>query len=384
MEKIYADNAATTKMSKQAITAMTNCIKEIYGNPSSLHSIGIAAQKTKENAREIIARCLNASPSEIYFTSGGSESDNQAVLTGAGYGIENQKFHIISQKTEHHAILNALKGLEDIFEVTLLDVDNEGRVSPEQVKNALRKDTAFVTIMTANNEIGTIQPIKEIAEICRQNGTLFHTDAVQAVGHIPIDVKDIGCDMLSFSAHKFNGAKGVGGLYVRDGIAVHSLVKGGGQEKGVRAGTENVPGISSMAAALQEKVNKKFFHTKKVIKMRDKLIKELSKIPCSILNGSKTDRLPSNVSMCFDGVEGESLVLMLDIKGICASSSSACTSGSLEPSHVLTAIGRPEKTARGSLRLTISEKTTMKEIDYIIQTVTETVKELREISPDCV
>lgn len=382
MEIIYADNAATTKMSNKAIVAMTNCIKDTYGNPSSIHSVGVAAKKAKEDARKIIARCLNASSSEIYFTSGGSESDNQAVLTGAGYGIENQKFHIISQKTEHHAILNSLKGLEDIFEVTLLDVDSEGRVSPEKVKNALRKDTAFVSIMTANNEIGTIQPIKEIAEICRQNGTLFHTDAVQAVGHIPIDVKNLGCDMLSFSAHKFNGAKGVGGLYVRDGITVHSLVKGGGQEKGVRAGTENVPGIVSMAAALQEKVEKNFNYTKKVVRMRDKLIKELSKIPCATLNGSKTGRLPGNVNMCFDGVDGESLMLMLDIKGICVSAGSACNSGSLEPSHVLTAIGRPEKTARGAIRITISEKTTMKEIDYIIKAITETVNDLRKISPN--
>lgn len=384
MDIIYADNAATTKMSNKAIAAMTKCIKEIYGNPSSIHSVGVAAKKAKEDARKTIAKCLNASPSEIYFTSGGSESDNQAVLTGAGYGIENHKFHIISQKTEHHAILNTLKGLEDIFEVTLLDVDGDGRVSPEQVKNALRKDTAFVSIMTANNEIGTIQPIKEIAEICRQNGTLFHTDAVQAVGHIPINVKDLGCDMLSFSSHKFNGAKGVGGLYVRDGITVHSLVKGGEQEKGARAGTENVPGIVSMAVALQEKIDGGFSHTKKVTRMRDKLIKELLKIPCSILNGSKTDRLPSNVSICFDGIDGESLMLMLDIKGICVSSGSACTSGSLAPSHVLTAIGRPEKTARGAIRLTISEKTTMKEIDYIIKTITETVNELRKIAPDCI
>lgn len=381
---IYADNAATTRMTDFVIEKMTECMKEIYGNPSSIHSVGVKALKAKEDARKNIAFYLNALPEEIIFTSGGSESDNQAIQTGMEYGIENNKFHIISQKTEHHAILNTLKAFENIFEITLLDVDSDGMVSPDQVRKVIRKDTAFVSIMTANNEIGTIQPIKEIAKICRENGALFHTDAVQAVGHIPIDVKDIGCDMLSFSAHKFHGAKGVGGLYVRKGINLKQLIRGGSQEKGNRAGTENIPGIVAMSHALAQSVNNACENTEKIIKMRDRLIEGLLEIPCSVLNGSKTERLPGNVSMCFDGIEGESLVLMLDIKGICASSGSACTSGSLEPSHVLTAIGRPEKTARGALRLSISEDNTPDEIEYIIKTVTDTVKELREMSPDYV
>lgn len=381
---IYADNAATTRMTDFVIEKMTECMKEIYGNPSSIHSVGVKALKAKEDARKNIASYLNALPEEIIFTSGGSESDNQAIQTGMEYGIENNKFHIISQKTEHHAILNTLKAFENIFEITLLDVDSDGMVSPDQVRKVIRKDTAFVSIMTANNEIGTIQPIKEIAKICRENGALFHTDAVQAVGHIPIDVKDIGCDMLSFSAHKFHGAKGVGGLYVRKGINLKQLIRGGSQERGNRAGTENIPGIVAMSHALAQSVNNACENTEKIIKMRDRLIEGLLEIPCSVLNGSKTERLPGNVSMCFYGIEGESLVLMLDIKGICASSGSACTSGSLEPSHVLTAIGRPEKTARGALRLSISEDNTPDEIEYIIKTVTDTVKELREMSPDYV
>lgn len=381
---IYADNAATTKMTDFVIEKMTECMKEIYGNPSSIHSVGVKALKAKEDARKNIAFYLNALPEEIIFTSGGSESDNQAIQTGMEYGIENNKFHIISQKTEHHAILNTLKAFENIFEITLLDVDSDGMVSPDQVRKVIRKDTAFVSIMTANNEIGTIQPIKEIAKICRENGALFHTDAVQAVGHIPIDVKDIGCDMLSFSAHKFHGAKGVGGLYVRKGINLKQLIRGGSQERGNRAGTENIPGIVAMSHALAQSVNNACENTDKIIKMRDRLIEGLLEIPCSVLNGSKTERLPGNVSVCFAGIEGESLVLMLDIKGICASSGSACTSGSLEPSHVLTAIGRPEKTARGALRLSISEDNTPDEIEYIIKTVTDTVKELREMSPDYV
>lgn len=381
---IYADNAATTRMTDFVIEKMTECMKEIYGNPSSIHSVGAKALKAKEEARKNIAFYLNILPEEIIFTSGGSESDNQAIQTGMEYGIKNNKFHIISQKTEHHAILNTLKAFENIFEITLLDVDSDGIVSPDQVRKVIRKDTAFVSIMTANNEIGTIQPIKEIAKICRENGALFHTDAVQAVGHIPIDVKDIGCDMLSFSAHKFHGAKGVGGLYVRKGINLKQLIRGGSQERGNRAGTENIPGIVAMSHALAQSVNNACENTEKIIKMRDRLIEGLLEIPCSVLNGSKTERLPGNVSMCFDGIEGESLVLMLDIKGICASSGSACTSGSLEPSHVLTAIGRPEKTARGALRLSISEDNTPDEIEYIIKTVTDTVKELREMSPDYV
>lgn len=378
---IYADNAATTKMSKKAVYAMLACIEENYGNPSSLHTMGNRARTAKENARKKIAKCLNALPNEIIFTSGGSEADNQAILTGAGYGIEKNKFHIISQKTEHHAILNALKDLEGTFDITLLDVDENGMVTAEQVKNAIRDDTAFVTIMAANNEIGTIMPIKEICEVCHERDILFHTDAVQAVGHIPIDVKEIGCDLLSFSAHKFHGAKGVGGLYVKDGIIPHTLIKGGSQENGYRAGTENVQGIVASATALEENIQNMSENTAKLVKMRNRLIEGLSEIPCSYLNGSKDNRLPSNVSMCFEGIEGEGLLLILDMKGICASSGSACNSGSIEPSYVITAIGRPKELAYSSIRFSLSEENTMEEVEEIIKATKECIEKLRQTSP---
>ena len=382
MNRIYVDNAATTKMSKTAINAMLPYLEENYGNPSSLHTVGQLAQEALVKAREQVAKALGAEPREIYFTSGGSEADNQALLTGAERGALKGKKHIISQKTEHHAILHSLRKLEKQgFEVELLDVDGDGNVTPEQVRNAIREDTALVTIMTANNEIGTIMPIKEIAAVCKEKGVLFHTDAVQAVGHIPLNVADIGCDMLSLSAHKFHGPKGVGVLYVNKKIFPSTLIEGGAQERGRRAGTENIAGICSMAAALTEAVSKIDQNTPKLIAMRDRLISGLSEIPHSILNGAKTNRLPGNVNMCFEGIEGESILLLLDQKGICASSGSACTSGSLDPSHVLLAIGRPHEVAHGSLRLTLSEENTPEEIEYIIKTVKEVVEYLRSISP---
>ena len=382
MNRIYVDNAATTKMSKTAINAMLPYLEENYGNPSSLHTVGQLAQEALVKAREQVAKALGAEPREIYFTSGGSEADNQALLTGAERGALKGKKHIISQKTEHHAILHSLRRLEKQgFEVELLDVDGDGNVTPEQVRNAIREDTALVTIMTANNEIGTIMPIKEIAAVCKEKGVLFHTDAVQAVGHIPLNVADIGCDMLSLSAHKFHGPKGVGVLYVNKKIFPSTLIEGGAQERGRRAGTENIAGICSMAAALTEAVSKIDQNTPKLIAMRDRLISGLSEIPHSILNGAKTNRLPGNVNMCFEGIEGESILLLLDQKGICASSGSACTSGSLDPSHVLLAIGRPHEVAHGSLRLTLSEENTPEEVEYIIKTVKEVVEYLRSISP---
>ncbi len=382
MNRIYVDNAATTKMSKTAINAMLPYLEENYGNPSSLHTVGQLAQEALVKAREQVAKALGAEPREIYFTSGGSEADNQALLTGAERGALKGKKHIISQKTEHHAILHLLRRLEKQgFEVELLDVDGDGNVTPEQVRNAIREDTALVTIMTANNEIGTIMPIKEIAAVCKEKGVLFHTDAVQAVGHIPLNVADIGCDMLSLSAHKFHGPKGVGVLYVNKKLFPSTLIEGGAQERGRRAGTENIAGICSMAAALTEAVSKIDQNTPKLIAMRDRLISGLSEIPHSILNGAKTNRLPGNVNMCFEGIEGESILLLLDQKGICASSGSACTSGSLDPSHVLLAIGRPHEVAHGSLRLTLSEENTPEEVEYIIKTVKEVVEYLRSISP---
>ena len=374
MKIIYADNAATTKMSKKAVAAMLPFLEENYGNPSSLHTVGQIAKKAITNARDEIANCLGAKPSEIIFTSGGSESDNQAIMTGAEYGRKNGKMHIISQKTEHHAVLHTLKKLEQQgFEITLLDVDAFGMVTAEQVKNAIREDTALVTIMTANNEIGTIMPIKEIR-------VLFHTDAVQAVGHIPINVKTLGCDMLSFSAHKFHGAKGIGALYIKSKLTPYCLIEGGGQESGRRAGTENVAGIVAMAAALQESVDNIKEKSKSVIEIRDRIIGGLWKINNSILNGSKHQRLPNNISFCFKGVQGEALSLLLDTYGICTSSGSACTSGSLEPSHVLMAIGRKEDMAYGSLRITISDETTIEDADYIINSVQECVRKLRKMS----
>lgn len=382
MNTIYVDNAATTKMRKSAVDTMMLLLRENYGNPSSLHSVGQDAAKALSVARRDIAECLGAKPEEIIFTSGGSEADNQAILTGAEFGEANGKRHIISQKTEHHAVLNTLKRLEKYgFEIELLDVDGEGNITAEQVGAAIREDTAFVTIMTANNEIGTVMPVKEIAAVCRERGVLFHTDAVQAVGHIVVDVKDIDCDMLSLSAHKFGGTKGVGALYVRGGVIPSCLISGGGQERGFRAGTENLAGITAMAAALKESVSDMARDTDLVTKMRDKLIKGLIGIPYSILNGAKTNRLPGNVNICFEGVEGESLSLLLDSKGICVSSGSACTSGSLDPSHVLTAIGRPDELARGAIRLSLSADNTFEEVEYIIAAVKECVEYLRSVSP---
>jgi cysteine desulfurase len=382
MIRIYADNAATTKLSKAALDAMLPHFEEGYGNPSSLHTVGQEAATDLFNARKDVADCINADVKEIFFTSGGSEADNQAILTGAEIGERKGKKHIISDKIEHHAVLHTLKKLEKRgFEVTLLDVDGEGNVNPEDVRAAIRPDTALVTIMAANNEIGTIEPIKEIAAVCKENGVLFHTDAVQAVGHIPIDVKDIGCDMLSMAAHKFHGPKGVGALYARKGLLVSTLIEGGAQERGKRAGTENIAGIVGMAAALKEAVSKLDENMAKLTKMRDRLIEGLSVIPHSILNGSRKNRLPGNVNMCFEGIEGESLLLLLDQKGICASSGSACTSGSLDPSHVLLAIGRPHEVAHGSLRLTLSEYNNDDEIEAIIKAVPEVVDYLRRISP---
>lgn len=382
MNTIYVDNAATTKMSKTAIDAMMPFLEGTYGNPSSLHTVGQLAAEALVKARQEVAECLGADVKEIYFTSGGSESDNQALITAADLGARKGKKHIISQKTEHHAILHALKKLEKQgFEVTLLDVDGEGYVSAEDVRKAIREDTIMVTIMAANNEIGTIMPIKEIAAVCKEKGVLFHTDAVQAVGHIPLNVKDIGCDMLSLSAHKFHGPKGVGALYVRKGMFPSTLIEGGAQERSRRAGTENIAGISSMAAAMKEAVAKIPENTPKLIKMRDRLIEGLAEIPHSILNGSKTNRLPGSVNMCFEGIEGESLLLLLDAKGICASSGSACTSGSLDPSHVLLSIGRPHEVAHGSLRLTLSEENSPEEMEFIIKSVKEVVEYLRKMSP---
>lgn len=382
MTTIYADNAATTKLSKTALDAMMPYLTEQYGNPSSLHTVGQIAAEALFNARKSVAESLGCDPKEIIFTGGGSEADNQALLTAAETGARKGRKHIISDNIEHHAILHSLKRLEKQgFEITLLPVDGEGRVDPEQVRKAIRPDTALVTIMMANNEIGTIEPVKEIAAICKENGVLFHTDAVQAVGHIPVNVKDIGCDMLSLAGHKFHGPKGVGVLYARKGILLSSLIEGGAQERGKRAGTENIAGIVGLAAALKDAVSNLDANMAKISKLRDRLIEGLSQIPHSILNGSRTERLPGNVNMCFEGIEGESLLLLLDQKGICASSGSACTSGSLDPSHVLLAIGRIHDVAHGSLRLSLCEYNTEEEIETIIRAVPEIVGYLRSISP---
>lgn len=382
MNYIYADNAATTQMSDEAVKALNACLKDDFGNPSSLHTIGQKAAGKLSAARRDIAECIGARPDEIYFTSGGSEADNQALLTAAEMGAENGKRHIISQKTEHHAVLNTLARLEKTgFEITLLDVDEKGRISAEQVKNAIREDTALVTIMMANNEIGTIMPIKEIVEVCHENGVLFHTDAVQAVGHIYVDVGDLDCDMLSLSAHKFRGAKGVGALYCKRGIAPRPLINGGGQENGVRAGTENVGGICAMAAALKEAVGSLDIDSRYVSGLRDRLIKGLSYIPYIRINGCEADRLPSIVSVSFAGIESESLLLLLDADGICCSAGSACNSESLDPSHVLRAIGLSDEMAMGTVRFSLSELNTSEEIDLIIRKTTEHVKYLRSISP---
>ena len=380
--KVYADNAATTKMSKTAVIAMLPYMENIFGNPSSLYSIGQEAAEGVYNARLSIADDLGCSPKEIYFTSGGSEADNQAIRSAAEIGAKRNKRHIVSTAFEHHAVLHTLKKLEkEGFEVTLLDVHENGLVTPEQVEQAIRPDTCLVTIMYANNEIGTVQPIKEIGAVCREKKVTFHTDAVQAVGHLPVNVVDDNIDMLSLSAHKFHGPKGVGVLYVRKGVYLSNLIEGGAQERGKRAGTENVPGIVGAAAALKESVNNLSESTAKLVKLRDRLIDGLLEIPHSVLNGDRESRLPGNVNICFEGIEGESLLLLLDAKGISASSGSACTSGSLDPSHVLLAIGRPHEIAHGSLRLSICSENTEEEIEYIISEVPKVVSYLRNMSP---
>lgn len=380
--QIYADNAATTKMSDLAIEAMLPYMKDIYGNPSSLHSVGQEAAEVLFDARTKMAKCLGCEAREIYFTSGGSEADNQAIISAANRGERKGKKHIISTAFEHHAVLHTLKKLEKQgFEITLLPVGEMGIVNPDDVKNAIKDETCLVTIMYANNEIGTIQPIEKIGEICKEKGVIFHTDAVQAAGHIKIDVKEQNIDMLSLSAHKFHGPKGVGALYVKSGIVVSNIIEGGAQERGKRGGTENIPAIVSMAAAFEDACSKIDENTQKLIPMRDRLIEGLSKIPHSILNGDAILRLPGNVNMCFEGIEGESLLLMLDMHGVCASSGSACTSGSLDPSHVLLAIGRVHEIAHGSLRLSLSEYNSEEEIDKIINAVTEVVSYLRNMSP---
>lgn len=382
MTTIYVDNAATTKTSRTAIDAMLPYFDKIYGNPSSLHSVGQAAADALRKAREEAAEVLGCEPSEITFTSGGSEADNQALVSAAAIGARKGKKHIISTAFEHHAVLHTLKKLEkEGFEVTLLDVHENGMVSARQVADAIREDTCLVTVMYANNEIGSIQPIAEIGAVCREKGVIFHTDAVQAVGHIHINVKEENIDMLSLSAHKFHGPKGVGLLYARRGIRLTNIIEGGAQERGKRAGTENIPGIVGMVAALKEANANIDANAAKVSALRDRLIAGLGKIPHSALNGDRTRRLPGNVSFCFEGIEGESLLLLLDAKGICASSGSACTSGSLDPSHVLLAIGRPHEVAHGSLRLTLSEENTQEDVDYIIEETTKVVKYLRELSP---
>lgn len=382
MTTIYVDNAATTKTSRTAIEAMLPYMDKIYGNPSSLHSVGQAAADALRKAREEAAEVLGCEPNEITFTSGGSEADNQALVSAAAIGARKGKKHIISTVFEHHAILHTLKKLEkEGFEVTLLDVHENGMVSAQQVADAIRDDTCLVSVMYANNEIGSIQPIAEIGAVCKEKGVIFHTDAVQAVGHVHINVKEENIDMLSLSAHKFHGPKGVGLLYARKGVRLTNIIEGGAQERGKRAGTENIPGIVGMVAALKEANVNIDANAEKVSALRDRLIEGLEKIPHSALNGDRTKRLPGNVSFCFEGIEGESLLLLLDAKGICASSGSACTSGSLDPSHVLLAIGRPHEVAHGSLRLTLSEENTQEEIDYIIEETTKVVKYLRDLSP---
>ena len=379
---VYADNAATTCMSPTAIKTMLHYMEEVYGNPSSLHSIGQQAKEALDDARARVAARLGCEPSEIIFTSGGSEADNQAIVSAALMGAKKGKRHIISTAFEHHAVLHTLNKLEkEGWEVTLLDVHENGMVSAEQVAENIRPDTCLVTIMYANNEIGSIQPITEIAKVCKEKGVLFHTDAVQAAAHLPINVKEQGIDMLSLSAHKFHGPKGVGVLYARRGIVLTNIIEGGAQERGKRAGTENLPGIMGMAAALDEACDHMEEIAVKVSALRDKLIAGISKIPHSILNGDPVKRLPGNVNFCFEGIEGESLLLLLDDKGVRASSGSACTSGSLDPSHVLLAIGRPHEVAHGSLRLSLCEYNTEEEIDHTIQAVTDVVTYLRNMSP---
>ena len=381
---VYADNAATTSVSKTALDAMMPYLTEMYGNPSSLYGFAQKVTEGVAEARKTVAELINAEPREIYFTSGGSEADNQAIVSAALVGKRKGKMHLISTKFEHHAVLHTLKRLEkDGFEVTLLDVHEDGVVRLEDVEAAIRDDTALVTVMFANNEIGTVQPIAEIGALCRSKGIPFHTDAVQAAGHMPIDVKAMNIDMLSMSGHKFHAPKGVGVLYAKRNMPLFNIIEGGAQERGKRAGTENVAGIVALAAALKESCDNMEANTAKIIPMRDKLFAELSKIPHSKINGSLEHHVPGTVNMCFEGIEGESLLLMLDSYGICASSGSACTSGSLDPSHVLLSIGLPHEVAHGSLRLSIGEYITMEEIDHIIATVPKVVEYLRNMSPVC-
>lgn len=379
---VYADNAATTKVSPTAVAAMMPFLTEEYGNPSSFYSLGQRAAEALVKARETVAECLGAEPGEIYFTGGGSESDNQAIRSAAFVGAKKGKRHIISTKFEHHAVLHTLEQLErEGFDVTLLDVHPNGVITVEDVANAIREDTCLVTIMFANNEIGTMQPIKEIGALCREKKIPFHTDAVQAVGHVPINVKEMNIDMLSLSGHKFHSPKGVGALYVRRGIPLKNLIEGGQQEKGKRGGTENMPGIVGMAAALKESTEHMAENMKKITALREKLITGLEKIPHSKLNGDRNLRVPGTVNFCFEGIEGESMLLLLDANGIAASSGSACTSGSLDPSHVLLALGLPHEVAHGSLRLSIGEYNNEAEIDHILETVPKVVERLRDMSP---
>ena len=380
--QVYADNAATTKISAHALAAMMPCFETYFGNPSSLHTVGQEAKEMLEDARARVAKCLGCEPREIYFTSGGSEADNQAIISAARLGARKGKKHIISTAFEHHAVLHTLNRLEkEGFEVTLLDVQNGHNVTAQQVKDALREDTCLVTCMYANNEIGSVLPIPEIGAVCKEAGVPFHTDAVQVAGHLHIDVKAQNIDMLSLSAHKFHGPKGVGALYCRRGLPLVNVIEGGAQERGKRAGTENLPGIVGMAAALEDACANMEEHNQKVTALRDKLITGLSQIPHCALNGDPVNRLPGNVSFCFEGIEGESLLLMLDMQGIAASSGSACTSGSLDPSHVLLAIGRVHDVAHGSLRLSLSHYNTEEEIDHILKAVPEVVQLLRNMSP---
>ena len=383
MPRIYADNAATTKISQTAMKAMISAMENSYGNPSSIHQIGMAANDALQTAREQIARCLGCMPKEIFFTSGGTESDNQAIVSAAMLGAKQNKRHIISTAFEHHAVLHTLRRLkEQGFEIQLLDVGAEGNITAAQVEEAIRPDTCLVTVMFANNEIGSVLPIAEIGEACRAHGVLFHTDAVQAAGHIPVNVKKQNIDMLSLSAHKFHGPRGIGALYVKRGIELTSLMEGGGQERGKRPGTENLPAIMGMAAALKEECTLMEQNEAKVIAMRDRLIQGLSQIPYSILNGSREKRLPGNVNFCFEGVSGESLLLLLDSRGICASSGSACASGALDPSHVLLSLGLAPEIAQGSLRISLDISNTEEEIDYMLEVIPQVVKQLRGMSDD--
>ena len=380
--QVYVDNAATTKISRHALDAMMPCFETVYGNPSSLHSVGQEAKEILDEARAKVAKCLGCEPREVYFTSGGSEADNQAIISAARFGARKNKKHIISTAFEHHAVLHTLNKLEkEGYEITLLDVKNGHNITAQQVKDAIREDTCLVTCMYANNEIGSVLPIAEIGAVCKEAGVPFHTDAVQVAGHLHIDVKAQNIDMLSLSGHKFHGPKGVGALYVRRGFPLVNVIEGGAQERGKRGGTENLPGIVGMAAALEDACNHIDDHNAKVTAMRDKLIEGLSKIPHCALNGDPVNRLPGNVSFCFEGIEGESLLLLLDAKGICASSGSACTSGSLDPSHVLLAIGRVHDVAHGSLRLSLSHYNTDEEMDHILNVVPEVVQLLRNMSP---